>query len=122
MSYLYQFSINEDSTLPNCFNHIKRDKILSMKRKVVNNKELYDCLYFRNNHKQHKTVLVDEGIPSGKSFAFYLTKKDDQKAIDILKNAISKQNTVRKDRIRKDVRKYLWTTLFIEKLSIDLIN
>ena len=122
MAYLYQLANNEDVNDIALYDYIEIHKILNRKLTESKGIQYYTCSYTRNGRGHRKRVLATEGVPSSRSFAFYLNKRDDERAIDILRHSLVKQNKERRKRLNQDGRRYIWEFAFIESLSIDSID
>ena len=122
MAYLYQLANNENTNDIALYDYVEVHKIVTRTLVESKGKQYYKCTYTRNGRCHRKRVLVKEGIPTSRSFAFYLDDRDDERAIYILKRALRAQNKDRRKRLKQDGQKYLWELKFVESLSIDSID
>lgn len=122
MAYLYQLANNENTDDIALYDYVEIHKIVTRTLVESKGKQYYKCTYTRNGRCHRKRVLVKEGIPTSRSFAFYLDDRDDERAIDILKQALREQNKDRRKRLRQDGRRYTWELTFVESLSVDSID
>ena len=120
MSYLYQLALVYDSKIPDIYSGIECYKISSMDIIKKNNSDLYECKYTKKGQRCKKTISVTEGEPYGRTYAFYLSARDDEKALDIIKACLEQKNKARFDKLKYSAKRYLWEYEFLSNISTDM--
>ena len=117
MAYLYQVSLNRDPDTPEIYTNIYCYRIEERHRIENNGNPYYKCAYYRNGRTQWKRAGVEEGVPYGRSFAFWLTEEDGKRAIDIFKKAFTEKRDYRRIKIKNESKKLLWENNYIPNLN-----
>lgn len=117
MAYLYQVSLNRDPDTPEIYTGIYCYRIEERHRIENKGDPYFKCAYYRNGRLQWKRAGIEEGVPYGRSFAFWLTNEDEDRALDIFKNIFTKKRDSRRIKIKNESKKLLWENSYISNLS-----
>ena len=118
MIFLYQMTMNRDANSPVLYDKVVRYRITERRKKIDKKGiEYYEVTYHNGDKHCKRRVTIEEGIPYDRTLSFWIEEENENKVIDIFKEAIQKDCKNRKKRINKEATKVMWLNSYIKTLE-----
>lgn len=122
MAFLYRVILNKDPKKQMLYSDIRCHKITQRTRIDKKDKSYFACTYYSEGRQYKKCTEIEEGIPNGKSLAFWLNERDDERAINIFKTIFTNRYNLRRKKVKNEAEKLIWEKGYINDLNADSIT